>query len=123
MRVVSTPDAPAAIGPYSQGIEAGSFVFTSGQLPLDPASGLMPSGPTAQAEQSLKNLKALLEAGGSSLEKVVKVTIFLQDLEHFAAVNEVYSKFFPGPLPARSCVQVARLPKDALLEIEAIGIQ
>jgi 2-iminobutanoate/2-iminopropanoate deaminase len=123
MKAISTPDAPAAIGPYSQGIDAGSLVFTSGQLPIDPANGQMPSDPAAQAGQSLKNLKAVLEAGGSSLEKVVKVTIFLQNMEHFAAVNEVYAAFFSHPLPARSCVQAARLPKDALLEIEAIAVK
>jgi 2-iminobutanoate/2-iminopropanoate deaminase len=123
MQAISTPGAPAAIGPYSQGIDTGSLVFASGQLPLDPASGQMPADPAAQAEQSLKNLKAVLEAGGSSLKKVVKVTIFLQDMAHFAAVNEVYATFFSGVLPARSCVQVARLPKDALLEIEAIAVK
>ena len=118
---VSTPKAPAAIGPYSQGIDTGSLVFTSGQLPLDPTSGAMPADPAAQARQSLENVKAVLEAGGSGMDKVIKVTIFLQDMNHFGAVNEVYTSFFKGTLPARSCVQVARLPKDALVEIEAIG--
>lgn len=118
---VSTPKAPAAIGPYSQGIDTGSLVFTSGQLPLDPTSGAMPADPAAQARQSLENVKAVLEAGGSGMDRVIKVTIFLQDMNHFGAVNEVYTSFFKGTLPARSCVQVARLPKDALVEIEAIG--
>ena len=118
---VSTPKAPAAIGPYSQGIDTGSLVFTSGQLPLDPVSGAMPADPAAQARQSLENVKAVLEAGGSGMDRVIKVTIFLQDMNHFGAVNEVYTSFFKGTLPARSCVQVARLPKDALVEIEAIG--
>ena len=123
MKVISTPGAPAAIGPYSQGIDAGALGFTSGQLPIDPANGQMPADPAAQAGQSLKNLKAVLEAGGSSMEKVVKVTIFLQNMEHFAAINEVYATFFSSPLPARSCIQAARLPKDALLEIEAIAVK
>lgn len=123
MAVITTPKAPAAIGPYSQGIDAGSLVFASGQLPLNPADGAMPSDPAAQARQSMENLKAVLEAAGSSLEKAVKVTIFLQNLEHFGAVNEVYASFFSGVFPARSCVQVARLPKDALVEIEAIALK
>ncbi len=121
--VINTPKAPAAIGPYSQGMSIGNFVFASGQLPIDPATGEMPTEPAAQAKQSLENLKNVLEAGGSSLEKVVKVTIFLQNLEHFVAVNDVYKTFFAGDFPARSCVQVARLPKDALVEIEAIGVK
>ena len=120
---IVTPKAPAAIGPYSQGIAAGSLVFTSGQIPIDPASGAMPEGPAAQARQSLENVKAILEAGGLGLSNVVKVTVFLQDMGHFAAVNEVYSSYFSGVLPARSCVQVARLPKDALVEIEAVAVK
>lgn len=123
MTVVNTPKAPAAIGPYSQGIDTGSLVFSSGQLPLDPATGQMPEGPAEQARQSLENVKAVLEAAGSSLSKAVKVTIFLQNMEHFGAVNEVYASFFSGAFPARSCVQVARLPKDALVEIEAVALK
>ncbi len=119
--VISTPKAPAAIGPYSQGIVVGSLVFTSGQLPMDPVSGAMPSEPAAQAKQCLENVKAVLEAGGSSLARAVKVTVFLQDMAHFTAVNEVYASYFSGSFPARSCVQVARLPKDALVDIEAVG--
>ncbi|MDR2488395.1 MAG: RidA family protein [Desulfovibrio sp.] len=121
MSIIATPKAPAAIGPYSQGIVAGSLIFVSGQLPLHPVSGAMSADPASQARQSMENVKAVLEGAGSGLDKVVKVTIFLRDLEHFAVVNEVYAGFFPGSFPARSCVQAARLPKDALLEIEAIA--
>ena len=123
MTVISTSKAPGAIGPYSQGIVAGSLVFVSGQTPLDPNNGTIPAGPAAQARQAMENVKAILEAGGSSLAKVVKVTVFLYDMEHFAVVNEVYASYFPGTFPARSCVQVARLPKDALVEIEAIALK
>lgn len=123
MTVISTSKAPAAIGPYSQGIAAGSLVFVSGQIPLDPASGIMPADPAAQARQSMENVKAVLEAAGSSLANVVKTTIFLHDMEHFAAINEVYASYFSGVFPARSCVQAARLPKDALVEIEAIALK
>ena len=121
MSAINTPKAPAAIGPYSQGVDTGSLVFTSGQLPIDPATGEMPADPAGQAKQSMENVKAVLEAAGSSFAKTVKVTIFLQNLEHFGAVNEVYATYFSGAFPARSCVQVARLPKDALIEIEAIA--
>ena len=123
MTVITTPKAPAAIGPYSQGIDAGSLIFTSGQIPLDPISGAMPADPAAQARQAMENLQAVLEAAGSGLHRVVKVTLFVQNLEHFAVINEVYASFFSGSFPARSCVQVARLPKDALLEIEAIALK
>lgn len=123
MTVISTPKAPGAIGPYSQGIAAGSLVFVSGQTPLDPVDGTMPADPAAQARQAMENVKAILEAGGSSLAKVVKMTVFLYDMEHFSVVNEVYASYFSGVFPARSCVQVARLPKDALVEIEAIALK
>lgn len=123
MTVIKTTGAPAAIGPYAQGRDTGSLVFVSGQLPLDPANGAMPSDPAAQAKQAMENVKAVLEAAGSSLDKAVKITIFLQNLEHFNAVNTVYASFFSGDFPARSCVQAARLPKDALVEIEAIAIK
>lgn len=121
---IETGAAPAAIGPYSQGIAAGGFVFTSGQLPLNPETGeFAPGGIAGQTGQSLLNVKAVLEKAGSSLENVVKTTVFLSDMNDFAAMNEVYAQFFSsGALPARSAVQAARLPKDALVEIEAIAV-
>ena len=119
---VSTPNAPAAIGPYSQAIKAGNTIYVSGQLPIDPATGAMPEDVAAQAKQSLANVKAVLEAAGSSMEKVVKTTIFLADIADFAAVNEVYAAAFPQPCPARSCFAVAALPKSAKIEIEAIAV-
>ena len=122
--IVSTQAAPAAIGPYSQGTAGGGLVITSGQLPIDPATGAFaPGGIAEQTRQSLKNVQAVLEAAGSGMEKVLKTTVFLSDMENFAAMNEVYGEFFPqGSCPARSAVEVARLPKDALVEIEAIAL-
>ena len=121
MKVISTETAPAAIGPYSQAIVTNGLVFASGQIPVDPATGA-PAGDTidTQAEQSCKNVGAILEAGGSSFEKVVKTTCFLADIADFAAFNEVYAKFFTSK-PARSCVAVKDLPKGVLCEIEAIA--
>lgn len=117
----STPGAPAAIGPYSQAVIAGNLLFISGQLPIDPATGQFAEGGIAEhAHQSLKNLKAIAEAAGTSLNRVVKVTVYLQDIEDFAVVNQVYAKYFNAWLPARSAVQVAALPKNADIEIEAI---
>ncbi len=114
--------ATPALGPYSAGVAAGDLVFVSGQIPTD-ANGVLPEGIQAQARQSILNVKAVLEAGGSDLEHVVKTTVFLRDMEDFAAVNEVYAQYFRGEVqPARSCVQAARLPKDMPLEIEAIGL-
>ena len=123
--IVSTKNAPSAIGPYSQGIAAGSMVFTSGQLGLDPATGdFAPGGIEAQTRQSLTNVKAVLEAAGSGLDRVVKTTVFLKDMNDFAAMNKVYAEFFSeGGCPARSAVEVARLPKDGLVEIEAVAIK
>ena len=118
---VSTDKAPGAIGPYSQAIKAGGLVFLSGQLPLDPASGQFPEGVKEQTRQSLTNAAHILEAAGSGLDKVIKTTVFLADMNDFAAMNEVYATFFSGAFPARSAVQVARLPKDALVEIECIA--
>ena len=118
--ILSTNKAPAAIGPYSQGIAAGSFVFVSGQLPICAATGEMPEDIKAQAEMSLLNVKAVLEAAGSSLDKVVKTTCFLADMKDFAAFNEVYAAYFTS-YPARSCVAVKDLPKGAACEIEAIA--
>lgn len=120
---IHTENAPAAIGPYSQAIDLGSMVFTSGQIPVDPATGLIPADVKAQAEQSLKNVKAILEAAGTSMEKVVKTTVFISDMNTFADINEVYATFFTEPYPARSCVQAARLPKDVMVEIEAIALK
>ena len=120
MNVICTEKAPGAIGPYSQGYSVGGFVFTSGQIPVNPADGTIPAGIAAQAQQSCKNVGAILEAGGSSFEKVVKTTCFLADIADFAAFNEVYAKFFTSK-PARSCVAVKDLPKGVLCEIEAIA--
>ena len=120
MTVISTENAPAAIGPYSQGIAVGNLVFCSGQIPVDPATGTIPEGITAQAERSCRNVAAVLEAAGSGLTKVVKTTCFLADMGDFAAFNEAYAKFFTGK-PARSCCAVKTLPKNVLCEIEAIA--
>lgn len=120
MKVIATNNAPGAIGPYSQGYEVGNLVITSGQLPVDPATGEMPEGIAAQAEWSCKNVGAILEAAGSGFDKVVKTTCFLANMGDFAAFNEVYAKFFTSK-PARSCVAVKDLPKGALCEIEAIA--
>jgi len=122
-QVISTADAPAAIGPYSQAIRMGNLVFASGQIPLHPQTGEI-VGETAaeQARQVLQNLQAVLQAAGASLQQVVKTTIFLTDLSQFAAVNAVYAEFFPENLPARSTVQVAALPRGVQVEIEAIAI-
>jgi 2-iminobutanoate/2-iminopropanoate deaminase len=121
MKKINTDAAPAAIGPYSQGIVSGNFVFTSGQIPLCPKTGdIEGENITGQTERSIENLKAVLEAAGSSLEKVVKTTCFLADMNDFARFNEVYEKHFPGK-PARSTVAVRQLPKNALVEIEAVA--
>ncbi|MBM4357655.1 MAG: RidA family protein [Deltaproteobacteria bacterium] len=122
-QAISTPDAPAAIGPYSQAIVAGSLLFCSGQIALDPRTGAVVEGDVeVQTRQVLCNLRAVLEAAGSSLEKVVKTTIFLADLEDFQRVNAIYAEHFPGVPPARSTVEVSRLPRDVRVEIEAIAI-
>ena len=122
MNVISTEKAPGAIGPYSQGFEVNGFVFTSGQIPVDPANGEVPEGIAAQAEQSCKNVGAILEAVGSSYDMVFKTTCFLADMGDFAAFNEVYAKYFTSK-PARSCVAVKTLPKGVLCEIEAIAVK
>jgi len=122
-KTISTENAPAAIGPYAQANRVGEFIFTSGQIPLNPATGEM-AAPTieAQTEQVLDNVKAVLEAGGSSLDRVIKTTVFLKDMKDFAKMNEIYSKYFTGDLlPSRSAVAVAELPKGALVEIEVIA--
>ena len=122
--ILSTQAAPAAIGPYSQGISFGNMVITSGQIPIDVTTGAFAEGGIAgQTRQSLKNVEAVLAAAGLTLENVVKTTVFLKDMNDFAAMNEVYATFFPQNPPARSAVEVARLPKDALIEIEAIAVK
>lgn len=120
---ISTEKAPGAIGPYSQAVEAGGFIFTSGQLGIDPATGEFGATVEEQTRLSLENVKAILEAAGASLNQVVKTTVFLKDMNDFVRVNEVYSSFFEKPYPARSAVEVARLPKDALVEIETIVVK
>ena len=120
MEKITTASAPAAIGPYSQGMILGHLVFTSGQIPVDPATGEMPEGIAAQAERSCRNVAAVLEAAGTSMENVVKTTCFLADMADFAAFNQVYARFFTS-CPARSCVAVKELPKGVLCEIEAIA--
>ncbi|GIM29948.1 RidA family protein [Clostridium polyendosporum] len=120
-KIISTEKAPAAIGPYSQGILIGNMVYTSGQIPLNPQTGEMVEGIEAQTKQSLENVKAILEAAGLGMDKVVKTTVFLSDMNNFAKMNEVYKEFFVTNYPSRSAVEVARLPKDALIEIEAIA--
>ena len=120
--VISTTNAPGAIGPYSQGWVVGDFVYTSGQIPVNPANGEVPAGIAAQAEQSCKNVAAILEAAGTTLEGVVKTTCFLADMGDFAAFNEVYAKYFTSK-PARSCVAVKDLPKGVLCEIEAVAVK
>lgn len=120
MKKIETTNAPGAIGPYSQGFIVNGFVFTSGQIPVDPVTGTVPEGIAAQAEQSCKNVAAILEAAESSMDKVIKTTCFLADMGDFAAFNEVYARYFTGK-PARSCVAVKTLPKNVLCEIEAIA--
>lgn len=120
-RVINTENAPSAIGPYSQAIKAGGWIYTAGVIPLDPATGQMVEGDIqVKAHRVLDSLKAIIESAGASMSDVVKTTIFLKDLKDFVAVNEVYSQYFSAPFPARSTVQVAMLPKDAEVEIEAI---
>jgi len=121
--VIASDGAPAAIGPYSQAVRGGGFVFVSGQIPLDPATGaLVAGGAAAQAERALQSLRAVLEAAGSGLDRVVKVTIYLTDLKDFAAVNAVYAGYFPAAPPARATVQVAALPRGAAIEVEAVAL-
>ena len=123
-KVISTDKAPSAIGPYSQAIEINNMVYTSGVIPVIPATGeIAEGGVEAQAEQAFQNLCNLVEASGSKVENIVKTTVFIKDMNDFAAVNEVYATFFEKDCPARSCVEVARLPKDVKIEIEAIAIK
>ncbi len=121
-QVISTTAAPGAIGPYSQAIKANGFVFVSGQLPIDPATGQFAAGGIAgQTKQCLENVQAILAQAGCTLENVVKTTVFLKNMDDFAAVNEMYARYFTAGCPARACFEVARLPKDSLVEIEAIA--
>lgn len=122
MKVIATDRAPGAIGPYSQGYEVNGFICTSGQIPVDPATGNIPEGIAAQAEQSCKNVGAILEAAGAGFENVIKTTCFLADMGDFAAFNEAYAKYFVSK-PARSCVAVKELPKGVLCEVEAIAVK
>ena len=120
--IIATDKAPAAIGPYSQAVKVGNLLFTSGMIPIDPATNtLVEGGIEVQAERALMNVKALLEESGSSLDKVVKTVVFIKDMNDFAKVNEIYAKYFTKDFPARSCVEVARLPTDVLIEMEAIA--
>lgn len=122
MKQISTTAAPGVIGPYSQAIEVNGFVFASGQLPIDPSTGAFPEGGVKeQTRQSLTNAKAILEAAGTGLNKVVKTTVFLADMNDFAAMNEVYAEFFEAPFPARSAIAVKTLPKNALVEVECVA--
>ncbi|MBC2399940.1 RidA family protein [Clostridium tetanomorphum] len=118
---VSTKKAPVAIGPYSQGIKCGNLVFISGQLPVDPNTGEIPEGIECQTEQSIKNIIEILKEEGLDLSNVIKTTVFLKDLGNFTKVNEIYGKYFNEPYPARSCIEIAKLPKDAGIEIEVIA--
>ena len=121
--VISTPKAPAAIGPYSQAVQAGNTVYVSGQLPIDPATGAFAGEDIrAQTRQSLTNIRSILEAVGADMSKVVKTTVLLKNIADFAAMNEVYAEFFAAPYPARAAFQVAALPKDALVEIECVAV-
>ncbi|GAB4120022.1 MAG: RidA family protein [Roseiflexaceae bacterium] len=122
-KIINTPDAPQAIGPYSQAVTAGNLVFCSGQIPLTPAGQLVEGDVSVQARQVLENLKGLLAAAGSSFEQVVKTTVFLADMNDFAAMNAVYAEYFTSNPPARSTVQVARLPRDVKVEIEAVALR
>lgn len=122
-QTITAPNAPAAVGPYCHAKLAGGTLYTSGQLGLIPATGALPEGVEAQAAQALDNLSAVLAAAGMSCADVVKTTVFLADMNDFAAVNTIYAKYFPGEAPARSCVQVAALPKGALFEIEAVAVK
>ncbi len=120
-KIIVTDKAPAAIGPYSQAVEIGGFVFASGQIPIDPETGNIPEGIEAQAKQALTNVSNLIKAAGLTMADVVKTSVFIKNMDDFAKINEIYATFFNGDFPARSCVEVARLPKDVLIEVEVIA--
>ncbi|MEZ0576723.1 Rid family detoxifying hydrolase [Halodesulfovibrio aestuarii] len=122
-KAINSKQVPEAVGPYSHGAEFGNLVITSGQLPIDAATGEIPATAAEQARVSLENVKKTLEEAGSSMKNVMKTTVFVSDLNNFAAINEVYASFFSAPFPARSCVEVARLPKDVFVEIEALALK
>ncbi len=122
-KIISTDKAPAAIGPYSQAIEVNGMIFTSGVIPVNPATGEIPEGIEAQADQAIGNLAALLKESGVSTDDVVKTTVFIKNMDDFGKINEVYSKYFTKDCPTRSCVEVARLPKDVLIEIDSIAVK
>ena len=121
MKEIKTNNAPAAIGPYSQAVVVNNMVYTSGQIPINPVTGEIPEGIEAQANQVFANIKNLLEASGTSIDKVVKTTVFIKSMDDFSKLNEVYAMYFTAPYPARSCVEVAALPKGVLVEVEAIA--
>lgn len=121
MKQIKTDKAPAAIGPYSQAIISGNTVYCSGQIPINPETGEIPEGVANQAHQVFKNIKNLLEAAGTSIDNVIKTSVFIKDMNDFAEINAIYAEYFTEPYPARSCVEVARLPKDVLLETEVIA--
>ena len=121
MKEIVTNKAPAAIGPYSQAVVVGEMIYTSGQIPVNPQNGKIPDGAVEQANQVFTNIKNLLESAGTSIDNVVKTTVFIKNMDDFAKINEVYQKYFTKPYPARSCVEVARLPKDVLIEVEVIA--
>lgn len=122
-QVISTSNAPAAIGPYSQAIEVNGMVYTSGQIPVNPATGEIADSIEGQARQVMENVKNLLEAAGTSMGNVVKTTVFIKNMNDFGKINEIYAEYFEGACPARSCVEVARLPKDVLMEMEAVAVK
>ncbi len=121
MKEVKTNNAAAAIGPYSQAVVSGNMVYASGQIPVNPATGEIPEGVEAQANQAFTNVKNLLAAAGTSIDKVVKTSVFIQNMDDFGKINEIYANYFTEPYPARSCVEVAKLPKGVLLEVEAVA--
>ena len=121
MEVIKTNKAPEAIGPYSQAVVSGNTIYTSGQIPVNPQTGEIPVGAEAQAIQVFENIRNLLSSAGSGIEKVIKTTVFIKNMDDFAKINEIYKQYFSEPYPARSCVEVARLPKDVLIEVEAIA--